>query len=401
MITVPDDLVERSGGRIVLVVLDGLGGLPAEETGRTELETARTPNLDRIASKSSLGLHQPAGPGVTPGSGPGHLALFGYDPIRWNIGRGVLSALGVGFELREGDLATRLNFASLDKDGRITDRRAGRPSDDENKRLVKKLQENVRAPEGVQVFFAPEKEHRLVLVLRGKGLRSELADTDPQETGVTPLRVSALDPAADQTAQVVQRVLDDATTALRDEPRANGVLARGFAAYGKYPGFADRFALRAHALARYPMYLGVARLVGMDTGEIASSDDAMLDALSACFDQYDFHFVHFKAIDSRGEDGDFGAKVKAIEAVDQLIPRIEALRPDVLIVTGDHSTPSRYKAHSWHPVPVLIASQWTRPQPGSTFGESDCLRGELGIFPAVNLMTLALAHAGRLAKFGA
>jgi 2,3-bisphosphoglycerate-independent phosphoglycerate mutase len=399
--TVPDDLVERSGGRIVLVVLDGLGGLPSEETGRTELETARTPNLDRIASKSSLGLHQPAGPGVTPGSGPGHLALFGYDPIRWNIGRGVLSALGVGFELREGDLATRLNFASLDKDGRITDRRAGRPSDDENKRLVKKLQENVRAPEGVQVFFAPEKEHRLVLVLRGKGLRAELADTDPQETGVAPLRVSALDPAADQTAQVVQRVLDDATAALRDESKVNGVLARGFAAYGKYPGFADRFALRAHALARYPMYLGVARLVGMDTGAIASSDNAMLDALRDCFDQYDFHFVHFKAIDSRGEDGDFAAKVKAIEAVDELIPRIEALRPDVLIVTGDHSTPARYKAHSWHPVPVLIASQWTRPQPDSTFGESDCLRGELGIFEAKNLMTLALAHAGRLAKFGA
>jgi 2,3-bisphosphoglycerate-independent phosphoglycerate mutase len=263
------------------------------------------------------------------------------------------------------------------------------------------LQEKVRSPEGVQVFFAPEKEHRLVLVLRGKGLRAELADTDPQETGVAPLRAGALDPAAEKTAQVVQRVLDDATAVLRDEPRANGVLARGFATYGKYPSFGDRFALRAHALARYPMYLGVARLVGMDTGEIAPSDDAMLDELSACFDQYDFHFVHFKAIDSRGEDGDFAAKVKAIEAVDQLIPRIEALRPDVLIVTGDHSTPARYKAHSWHSVPVLIASKWTRPQRDSSFGESDCLRGELGIFPAMDLMTLALAHAGRLAKFGA
>jgi 2,3-bisphosphoglycerate-independent phosphoglycerate mutase len=399
--TVPDDLVERSGGRIVLVVLDGLGGLPSEDTGLTELETAATPNLDRIASKASLGLHQPVGPGVTPGSGPGHLALFGYDPIRWNIGRGVLSALGVGFQLQEGDLATRLNFASIDKDGRITDRRAGRPSDDENKRIVKKLQDNLRAPEGVRVFFAPEKEHRLVLVLRGEDLRAELADTDPQETGVPPLAVKALDPAAEKTAQVVQRVLDDATAILRDEQRANGLLARGFACYGKYPGFTERFGLRAHALARYPMYLGVARLVGMDTGDIAASDDAMLDALAAVFDQYDFHFVHFKAIDSRGEDGDFAAKVKAIEAVDRLIPRIEQLKPDVLIVTGDHSTPARYKAHSWHPVPVLLMSKWTRPQRGATFGESECLRGELGIFLAKDLMTLALAHAGRLAKFGA
>src|SRR5262245_1176278 len=381
--------------------MDGLGGLPSEETGLTELETAKTPNLDRIASKSSLGMHLPAGYGITPGSGPGHLALFGYDPIRWNIGRGVLSALGVGFELKHGDLATRLNFATVGPDGRITDRRAGRPSDDENKRLVKKLQDNFRAPEGVQVFFAPEKEHRLVLVLRGDGLRAELADTDPQETGVPPLKVTAHDDAAKKTAAVVQRVLDAATAILRDEPRANALLARGFAEYGKYPSFTERFALRASALARYPMYLGVARLVGMDTGEIAKTDDAMLDELAARFDRYDYHFVHFKYTDSRGEDGDFAAKVKAIEDVDKLMPRIEALQPDVLIVTGDHSTPARYKAHSWHPVPVMIASRWTRPQPGAGFGERDCLRGELGIFPAMYIMSLALAHAGRLAKFGA
>jgi 2,3-bisphosphoglycerate-independent phosphoglycerate mutase len=263
------------------------------------------------------------------------------------------------------------------------------------------LRDNVRAPEGVQVFFAPEKEHRLVLVLRGDGLRAELADTDPQETGVPPLKVTAHEDAARKTAAVVQRVLDDATAILHDEPRANALLARGFAEYGKYPSFSERFALRASALARYPMYLGVARLVGMDTGEIAKTDNAMLDELSARFDQYDYHFVHFKYTDSRGEDGDFAAKVKAIEDVDKLMPRIEALKPDVLIVTGDHSTPSRYKAHSWHPVPVLIASKWTRPQPGVGFGERDCLRGELGIFPAMYIMNLALAHAGRLAKFGA
>lgn len=398
---IPDELIDQSGGRIVLVVLDGLGGLPDPRSGRTELETAKTPNLDRIARTAALGLHQPVGPGITPGSGPGHLALFGYDPIRWNIGRGVLSALGVGFELREGDVATRLNFATVDGQGRVTDRRAGRPSDDENKRLVRKLQETVKAPAGVEIFFAPEKEHRLVLVLRGRGLVAELADTDPQETGVPALKVQPTHDAARDTAALVQRVLDDAVAALKDEPTANAVLARGFAAYGRYPSFSERFGLRAHALARYPMYLGVARLVGMSTGEIAKSDDLMLDALEKAFNGYDFHFVHFKAVDSRGEDGDFGAKVKAIESVDALLPRIEQLAPEVLIVTGDHSTPAALRAHSWHPVPVLIASRWARGGREQEFGESGCLRGELGTFAAMHLMTLALAHAGRLAKFGA
>ena len=398
---IPDDLVERSGGRILLVVMDGLGGLPDPQTGKTELETAATPNLDRIAKRASLGLHQPAGIGVTPGSGPGHLALFGYDPIQYNIGRGVLSALGVGFELREGDLATRLNFASVDQEGRVTDRRAGRPSDDENKRLVKKLQENYKAPDGVEVFFAPEKEHRLVLIMRGKGLNAALADTDPQETGVAPLPVKASVEGARATADIVQRALDGANAILKDEPKANAVLARGFANYGRYPTFEERFGLRGRALARYPMYLGVARLVGMDTAPIAPSDDALIDSLSAEFGNYDFHFIHFKAIDSRGEDGDFAAKVKAIESVDALMPRLEALKPDVLIVTGDHSTPSRMKAHSWHPVPVLIASNYARATGADGFGELNCLRGDLGIFAAKDLMTLALAHASRLAKFGA
>ncbi len=400
-ITIPDDLVERSGGRILLLVLDGLGGLPDPATGRTELETAATPNLDRLARTAALGLLQPAGTGITPGSGPGHLALFGYDPIRWNIGRGVLSALGVGFDLRAGDLATRLNFATIDAQGRIVDRRAGRPNDDENKQLVKKLQDSVPAPRGIEVFFLPEKEHRLVLVLRGPGLRADLKDTDPQETGVPPLPVAPTDEAARDSARIVQQVLDAANRILADEPKANAVLARGFAAYGRYPSFAERFGLRAHALARYPMYLGVARLVGMDSAPPAASDDAMLATLAQCFHDYDYHFVHFKPVDSRGEDGDFAGKVRAIESVDAWLPRLEALQPDVLIVTGDHSTPSRLRAHSWHPVPVMIVSPWTLPADAQTFGERDCRRGELGIFPAVELMTLALAHAGRLAKFGA
>lgn len=397
----PDELVEHGETKIVMLVMDGLGGLPHPETGRTELETARTPNLDRLARISALGMSEPVGPGITPGSGPGHLALFGYDPERWIIGRGVLSALGVGFDLREGDVAVRLNFATLDEEGRVTDRRAGRPDDETNRRLIEKLRSAVEAPPGVELFWESEKEHRAVLILRGRGLSAALSDTDPQETGVPALHVRPLEDGAEDSARIVQEVLDAAHRALADEPQANGLLARGFAAYERYPSMTDRYKLRSLAIARYPMYRGVARLLGMDLHPIPDSDAGSIAALVENFERYDFHFVHFKAVDSRGEDGDFDAKVAAIEAVDALIPEVEALEPDVLIVTGDHSTPSRYRAHSWHPVPVLLHSPWCRTVEVSGFGERDCLRGELGIFPAVKLITLALAHAGRLAKFGA
>jgi 2,3-bisphosphoglycerate-independent phosphoglycerate mutase len=400
-VTIPDDLAEKSGGRIVLVVMDGLGGLPDPATGKTELETAATPNLNRLAASAALGLHQPVAPGITPGSGPGHLALFGYDPLRWNIGRGVLSALGVGFPLQEGDLATRLNFATVDAEGRITDRRAGRPSDEENKRLVAMLRDQVKAPKGVEVFFEAEKEHRAVLILRGLGLRAELEDTDPQETGVPPLPVKAAVPEAKTSAEVVQKVLDSARDTLRAERQANALLARGFAAYGRYPSMAERFKLKCLAIAKYPMYRGVARLVGMDAQSTPASDEQSVDLLSKNFDQYDFHFIHFKAVDSRGEDGDFAAKVKAIETIDPLIARIDALNPDVLIVTGDHSTPARMRAHSWHPVPLLLKSPFTRGLGVTEFGERTCAQGELGVFSTTQLMSLALANAGRLAKFGA
>lgn len=400
-LTFPDALTETQGGRIVLLVMDGLGGLPHEQTGLTELETARTPNLDRLAGRSALGLHQPVGYGIAPGSGPGHLSLFGYDPVKYNIGRGVLSALGVDFALQPGDVAIRLNFASIDGDGRITDRRAGRPSDDENRRLVAKLREGVTGFGAVQVFFESEKEHRAVLVLRGPGLSAALADTDPQVTGVPPLPATATEPAAAETAKLLQQVLDRSFAVLQDEPRANALLARGIDAYQAFPTFQERYRLKARAIAKYPMYRGVARLVGMETQGASADDQDSVRRLAQNFTNYDFHFVHFKAVDSRGEDGDFDAKVKAIEAVDELIPQVEALRPDVLIVTGDHSTPSRLRAHSWHAVPILIASPWCRPQADATFGERPCARGELGIFPGMQIMTLALAHAKRLAKYGA
>lgn len=400
-VVLPDDVVDAGGGRIVMVVMDGLGGLPDPATGRTECETAATPNLDRLSRKGAIGLHQPVAPGITPGSGPGHLALFGYDPIRYNIGRGVLSALGVGFELEHGDVAIRLNFATIDGQGRVTDRRAGRPSDAENRRLVEKLRAGVSAPDGVDVFFEAEKEHRAVLILRGEGVSADLEDTDPQETGVPPHPVRGRTAESAPSAKLLQAVLDGAFEVLADEPQANALLARGIDAFHRYPTMRDRFGLEGLAIARYPMYRGVARLVGMKAHPIQSSDAESVTALADQFESYDFHFVHFKAMDSRGEDGDFAAKVAAIEAVDTLIPRIEALEPAVLIVTGDHSTPARMRSHSWHPVPILIHSELCRPSARAQFGETACRFGELGIFPAVHIMSLALAHAGRLAKFGA
>ena len=400
-VVLPDAVVEDAETKIVFVVMDGVGGLPDPDTGKTELETAHTPNLDRIARGASAGLIQPVGPGITPGSGPGHLALFGYDPMVWNIGRGVLSALGVDFVLREGDVAARLNFATVDDEGRVTDRRAGRPTDAENRRLVEKLRAEVKPSPGVELFFESEKEHRLVMILRGENLAADLADTDPQETGVPPLHVRPTSDYAKGSARLVQDILDQCREALEGEPAANAVLARGFAAFRRYPSITDRYRLVGRCIARYPMYRGVARLLGMDIVPPPAEDAGVADALHEDFGRYDFHFLHFKYTDSRGEDGSFDAKVAAIEAVDALFPRIEEAGADVLVVTGDHSTPSRMGAHSWHPVPVLLASPWTRPAGLDSFGERPCLRGDLGVFPAKDLMAHVLAHARRLGKYGA
>lgn len=400
----PDGLADRDGGggRILLLVLDGVGGVPNPDNGLTELEAASTPNLDALAGRASLGLHTPVAPGITPGSGPGHLALFGFDPVDYQIGRGALSALGVGFELRPGDLAARLNLATLDARGRVADRRAGRPPDSEGRRVVRRIREALQgwADADAELFVEHEKEHRVVLVLRGPGLVDALGDTDPQETGVPPRPVEPGGPEAVETAARVEKVLGRIREALADEDVINGVLARGFARYEGFPSFEERYGLRALAVARYPMYRGVARLVGMEVRDVPRSEDDVPEVYARLQADYDFAFVHFKAPDARGEDGDFAAKVAAIERLDALVPRFLESEPDVVVVTGDHATPALYRAHSWHPVPVLLASRWARPT-AAAFGESSCRGGDLGRPRAKDLMSLALAHAGRLAKFGA
>ena len=390
------------GGTIIMLVMDGLGGLPHPDTGRTELESAATPHLDALAARSSLGMLAPVGHGITPGSGPGHLALFGYDPIESMIGRGVLSALGVGLELQPGDVAARLNLATVDRAGVVTDRRAGRPSDEDGRRVIQRVRDDLRTPEGVEATLIHEKEHRAVLVLRGEGLGAGIADTDPQRTDLPPIPASATgaDPASERTAGIVQDLLDQVRDILADEPQANSFLARGFAAFTPYPTFEMRYGLRAVAVAKYPMYRGVASLVGMTIDGVPDSNESSVEMLERHFGSYDFYFIHFKDTDSRAHDGDFEGKVAAIEEVDALLPRITKLGAGVLIVTGDHSTPALYGEHSWHHVPTLVASSWPRPS-ADVFGESACRGGDLGVVPGKDLMSLALAHAGRLDKYGA
>lgn len=395
-----DTLIEENKTKIVYLILDGVGGLQIGNGRKTELEAARTPNLDWLAKNSSNGLIVPVAAGVTPGSGPAHFALFGYDPIECNIGRGVLEAAGIGFQLTDRDVAVRGNFATIDSEGRVTDRRAGRISTEENNRICEKLSRQIQV-EGIDLFIEPVKEHRVLIVLRGDDLGGAVSDTDPQATGVKPLAPRALDSASQKTAQIMTDLLGQVRTILADEPQANMVTLRGFAKHHPYPSMKDRYGLRSLCIANYPMYRGVAFLIGMDLHPVMPDASSQFDVLEQNFDDYDFHFFHLKSADKTGEDGNFDAKVAAIEEIDGMLPRLTALNPDVLVITGDHSTPSALKSHSWHPVPVLLHSQYSRLDDAERFTEKESLKGALGQFPSKDLMALALAHALRLKKFGA
>ena len=393
------ELKITNDSKIVMLVADGLGGLPLEPGGKTELETARTPNLDELAMRGVSGGSIPVKPGITPGSGPGHLGLFGYDPLKYRIGRGALEATGIGFHLTDKDVAVRGNFCTLDADDNITDRRAGRISTELSAPLAVKLRE-VKIP-GVEVFVEPVKEHRFVVVFRGEGLGDDVQDTDPQETGVPPHRPRAESPGSQRTAEVTAAFVDQARKLLAGEKQANGLTLRGFSAKPALPSFMEVYGLRAAAIAVYPMYKGLARLVGMEIVGKAQTISEQIDVLTKEWNNYDFFFIHFKYTDSTGEDGSFDGKVKRIEELDALIPKVTALNPTVLIVTGDHSTPSLLRSHSWHPVPTVLVSKACRTDRCTAFGENEAIAGGLGQFEAKYLMLLALANAERMTKFGA
>jgi 2,3-bisphosphoglycerate-independent phosphoglycerate mutase len=393
------ELQLSNDSKIVMLVADGLGGLPMHAGGKTELESASIPNLSALAKLGVQGASIPVKPGIAPGSGPGHLGLFGYDPLRYQIGRGALEATGIGFALQDGDVAIRCNFCTLDANGNISDRRAGRISSEESAPLAISLRQ-IKIP-GIEIFVEPVKEHRFVVVLRGSGLGGNVADTDPQKTGVPPLDPVATDDASKKTAEVAKEFLSQAKKILAGHPKANFHTMRGFANKPALPSYKEVYGLKAAAIAVYPMYKGLAQLVGMDIIGKAQSLSEQIDTLEKAWNDYDFFFLHFKYTDSTGEDGNFAEKVKRIEELDGVIPRINALKPTVLIVTGDHSTPSYLKSHSWHPVPTLLVSDCCRPDPHVTFNESTCITGGLGHFEAQYLMTLALSNAGRLGKYGA
>ena len=388
-----------NGSKIVLLVSDGLGGLPLKPGGPTELEAAVTPNLDKLAAENVCGLSVPVLPGITPGSGPGHLGLFGYDPLQYPIGRGVLEALGVNLELGPADVAIRGNFCSIDESGNITDRRAGRIPTETCVKLVEKLRQ-IRIA-GVELIIDPVREYRFAMIFRGKGLVGEVDDTDPQRTGVPTLAPKARDSASERTAAVAAEFIEQARVVLKDERPANMLTLRGFANRPPIPSMKETYGLNAAAIAVYPMYRGLARLVGMTVQPQVKNLDEEIAQLKQVWNDYDFFFLHFKYTDSTGEDGNFAEKVKRIEELDAKIPQILELKPDVLMVTGDHSTPCALKSHSWHPVPVLLAAQHCRPDRATAFGEADCLQGGLGQVEAKYLLPLALANAGRLQKFGA
>ena len=394
-------LREPNKTKIVMLVADGLGGLPIEPGGKTELETARTPNLDRLATEGTVGLSTPVAPGITPGSGPGHLGLFGFDPLENDIGRGVLEALGIGVEVGPKDVAIRGNFCTIDAEGRVTDRRAGRIPTEVCEKLVAKLRAGVKI-EGVETLVEAVREYRLVVRFRGEGLGDNVADTDPLSTGLHTLEPQAGDAASRKTAEVAAEFLRQAKEILKDESPANFLMLRGFARFPQIATMEDAYGLNPVAIAVYPMYRGLARLVGMTVVEPGKTFADQVAVAKQHWDQYDFFFLHYKYTDSTGEDGNFAKKVEMIEALDAELPGLIGLKPDVLIVTGDHSTPSRMKSHSFHPVPLLLWAPATgRPDLVTEFGERPCLQGGLGQILARHIMPLALAHANRLQKFGA
>jgi 2,3-bisphosphoglycerate-independent phosphoglycerate mutase len=392
-------LAIQTESKLVMVVIDGIGGLPVR--GKTELEAAKTPNLDRFTSKGVCGLIDPVSYGITPGSGPSHLALFGYDPFRYEIGRGVMEALGIDIPLTKNDLAARGNFATIDEKGIIVDRRAGRIPTEKNREICQFLGNEIKEVEGVRVFIYPGKEHRFVLVFQGEGLRGDLIDADPQKDGFKTKGTEGLSEEARRTAEVVNLYLKKATQVLKPFHPANTILLRGFSKIPEIPTLSERFKLRPAAIATYPMYRGLARLVGMEILKTGETPKEEVEVLKKYFDRYDFFYIHFKKPDSAGEDGNFKMKVKAIEEIDRILLSIFRMNPDVLVITGDHSTPTSLKSHSWHPNPILLSSKYVRPDGIQRFTERQCQKGQLGRFPAKDILPLMLANGLKLKKFGA
>lgn len=397
-----EKLVQSNNASIVLLVMDGLGDIPNKEFGRkTPLEYAITPNMDRLAKESALGRHIPVLPGVTPGSGPGHLGLFGYDPVKYEIGRGMLEAAGMDMDIIDGDVAARCNFASADENGVITDRRAGRISTEKCQEICEILSNNIKSIDGVEVIIKPGMQHRFVVMFRGENLSDKLTDSDPLMEGKEPLPVEPLNENAKFTAEIANKFYRQAREVIRDLKPANSLLMRGFSAKPRIPSMQDRFKLNPVCIAHYPMYRGLSKFVGMHVLDAGNTPEDAFKVYTENCSRYNFFFIHIKYTDSFGEDGNFKEKVKTIEAVDKALPILLQKKPNVLCITGDHSTPTLIKGHSWHPVPVLIHSEYCGFDDADRFTENNCNKGSLGMFQSKYLINYLLANAMKLSKFGA
>lgn len=385
--------------------MDGVGDIAIKENNYlTPLEAAKTPHLDALAKESAQGRMIPVAPGITPGSGPGHLGLFGYDPLEFEVGRGVIEALGLGIELKAGDVAARANFCTLDGNGIVTDRRAGRIPTETCEKLCAMLSAKIKKIGDVEVLIQPGKEHRFVVVLRGKGMEGPLTDADPQKVGFPIPSVEPRDAKsakAKKTAKVIKEFYKQALPIIAKEKPANGFLMRGIAHQPDIPLFEQRYNLKPACIAVYPMYKGLAQLVGMTKIEGPQTIAEQFATYKKLYDEYDFFFIHFKYTDKYGEDGNYAAKVKAIEDFDAALPILMEKKPDVIVVTGDHSTPTPMKGHSWHPQPVLIHSQFSGSDKLDRFTDTGANLGSLGVFPAKDLIRYIQANAGMLEKFGA
>ncbi|MGA2865992.1 MAG: 2,3-bisphosphoglycerate-independent phosphoglycerate mutase [Verrucomicrobiota bacterium] len=399
------ELTLKSNAKLALVVLDGLGDVATREQGYvTPLEAAATPNLDALSKDSAQGRMHPIAPGITPGSGPGHLGLFGYDPLEYQVGRGVIEALGLGLDLEAGDVAARANFCTLDATGIVTDRRAGRIPTETCERLCARLAAKVQKLGDAEVIIKAGKEHRFVVVFRGKGLEGPLTDADPNREGLRIPTAQPRDPKNAGQKKVARLVADfykAAGPVIAREKPANGFLMRGIAHQPHIPLFEDRYRLRAAALAVYPMYKGLSQLVGMKKLEGPQTIQEQFERYLAEYDHFDFFFIHFKYPDKYGEDGNFAAKKRALEEFDAALPILLSKKPDVLAITGDHSTPCVMKGHSWHPQPVLLHSAYTGWDKLERFTETGANAGSLGLFEAKYLIRLMQANARMLDKFGA
>ena len=393
--------IAQSGKKIVLLVLDGVGDIRHPDNGfRTPLEQARCPNLDALAARSALGRILPVDYGITPGSGPAHLGLFGYDPRQIEIGRGVLEVVGMGMELRPGDVAARANFCTVAGD-KVVDRRAGRPSNEATAEKVQLLQQKIPRIDDVTLIMAAGMGHRFGIIFRGPGLSAAVTDTDPHQDGEPIHEARAETDAARKTADIINRFSRMAREALTGSKPMNAVLTRGISEPPRIPSLTERFGLRCGAIATYPMYRGLASLVGMDLLQTGPSVEDEFRAYLDSRNNYDFFFIHVKPTDEAGEDGSSERKTKAIEAVDQKLPMLLDSKPEVFVVTGDHSTPCPMKLHSWHPVPLLLHSPRCGADGRRRFTEADCNGGSLGIFHSMYLFPLMLANAELLDKYGA